>query len=347
MLITRACLRCALSAAAAAGIAIPLMTAAPASAATVIKTEIINLTVTPGTINYADREVTISGQLVETADPSTGLSGETINFSDGLPQYTGSLTTGTNGTFSGTVDLAGPDDVWAFFDTVIDGSTVFGGSLAHTAIAVTELPVRVSLTTSTTQAWAGSDFTVSGVAQIQYPDGTWELLPNAAVREPVLGVLGVGGIGSYTGTYSYTATASGTQNYQVELLPDTDNAGRAWYGSAYSGTVKVITRYHTRITGFRVSCAHRTCTISGTVQTWDGRAWQDADGLDVDLQYRYSGSSTWHSAETIKASSTGHFSTTRKMSTGNVAWRAWVPYQSDNDNYAPSAAVTSSTRVTS
>jgi hypothetical protein len=134
--------------------------------------------------------------------------------------------------------------VWAYFDTTSNASIIYDGSQAHAAVSVTELPARVSLTASATQVWAGGDFTLSGDTQIQDPDGTWEPLPDATVSEPALGRTGAG---SYTGTYSYTATADGTASYQVELLPDTDYDGRAWYGDAYSGTVKVITRYHTRI----------------------------------------------------------------------------------------------------
>jgi hypothetical protein len=35
------------------------------------------------------------------------------------------------------------------------------------------------------------------------------------------------------------------------------------------------------------------------------------------------------------------------MNTGTITWRAWIPYQSDTDNYASSAALTATTRVTS
>jgi hypothetical protein len=97
---------------------------------------------------------------------------------------------------------------------------------------------------------------------------------------------------------------------------------------------------------FHVPSGHKFQT-TGTLQVWTGSSWTSPPAdLGVDIQYRYAGSSTWHSAGTAKTDHTGYFASTHELSaSGIVYWRVWLPRTSDGNIYATSADVTATSRV--
>jgi hypothetical protein len=335
---------CAVCALAAATVTVPAVAATPASAAgTASETAVIGFAVSPATISYGDRDVTVSGQLVENDDHGVSLPGEQVVVeSDGTILAT--LPTGTAGDFSGTVRLPAPTTLVAFgYDA--ETGRLTGQASSPVRVTATISPTRVTLNSqSASQVWAGTTLTFTGTAQIQLTDGTWVPLPGGAVRLNN----GVGETTASDGTFSLTTEANGSLYWQAELLPNSEFGGDAFYGYTYSNTDTMTTRYRTRLLRFHVASqmeAHHVYWTTGTAQIWNGSSWTGFFGLDVDIDYRYQGSATWHSGM-AQTSGSGYFSGPRQVGPGTVYWKAWVPYQSAGNDYASSAAIDATSRVT-
>jgi hypothetical protein len=205
---------------------------------------------TYGTSGYSGAVLVLQtdGNLVEYADTSIGVSGETIDvYENGTVIAT--ATTGSDGAFSTTADLQDAGTIQAYFYT--DKTTGYNAAVAEKTVTANELPATVTPgTSSPSQVWAGTTVSFTGKADVTSTDRTTTPINGGMVALTGLGqeTTGIGG------SYSYTTKAEGgLQRLQAELLPNSDVAGDAFWTYIYSPDASITTRFRTRITLFHIA----------------------------------------------------------------------------------------------
>jgi len=164
-------------AALAGGLLLPA--AASAQAAPGVVTPTITLVLSPTTVDYGHQNVTASGTVTTLAGPVAGAA-VTVSYVDIDGQSAQvSLTTGTDGSYSGTI----PDPETAAQTIAASVAATSSTTTASTSAQLGFTTDAVTITASFAQQYvnAGSTDTLSGVASYAPPDGTPQPLANSTL----------------------------------------------------------------------------------------------------------------------------------------------------------------------
>jgi hypothetical protein len=199
--------------------------AASAQPATSPATPTITLALSPATVDYGHQSVTASGTVTTSAGPVTGAA-VTISYEDTSSQAAQiSLTTGTDGSYSGTI----PDP-----ETAAQTVTATVAATASTAVAsasaqlgFTQAAVTITASFATPYADAGSAETLSGVASYS-SGGTSHPLANS----PVSISFTESGAFSYPFSATVETAADGSFSYLTPPISLAITSGAATVSSA-------------------------------------------------------------------------------------------------------------------
>jgi hypothetical protein len=337
----------------AAALAVPAV-ASPALAATPtpIPTAIVNFAVTPSAISVGNTQVTLSGRLVESADPSVGVPNEPLSWyfiiaAAGTPEI-GLGSTGPDGTFT----IQYTTTVGGIFGVQFTGDSATGyaaSPVVSTDVRADSDPTSITLNAQPTSlVGAGSVLTFTGMAEAETADGM-QPLADVFIRILRNGVdTGYGGWTAADGTFAATVTAYSGGAWQAVYDPGWPQAYTV-YQQSRSNSVQVNVQYKTR-TDFSVPArqeAHATFTVSGHVQGWNGNGfWFGAGGVLVNFYYRVLPAGGWVKAGAARTDASGTFRGTAKVRPGYLRWQVQVPRQSPGDVYLPSASGTHDNFIT-
>ena len=321
--------------------------AVPALADTAVPTSFGFRQVDPGTFNYTDRTITLSGTLWDTAvTPNTAIASEPVTVTEqvagsGSAKNVGSATTDADGSF--TITLT-DQPVGGNFRAVFAGDTANGNDYS----AVTSPPIEVAaeypsdvnaaytaspkspVTTGSTVTFAGTVFVPADDAGGTNPE------------TPIVGAnVYVFSGSAYTaksphattgknGTFSVSVKPTATTAYHVDVVSNEPAPYSPYvYGTRFGATtVTVRNPRQTRIETFRVPGTHEihaTFEPSGTVQELNGKTWQAAPSATVALYDRSLPNGKWVFVGSTKANSSGAFAWKYQIhKLGRFAWQARV-----------------------
>jgi hypothetical protein len=327
---------------AALGIRVGLGGQASAPATSVI---ITGFAATPATITYGHATVTVAGKLVEYGSQTTGVPDEQVQVEFGTSTAI-STSTGADGSFSATVSLPKGGNVFAEFNGDASYGYTRTGTVSINAIAAR---TRVTLTGLPAPVLAGSELIFTGKAEVNVA-GSWEPLPGARVEldrvtaPPVEAASGTTGSG---GQFSLPATVTGGQ-YRVTLDAQADTPF-SLYASSQSSVDLSGGSYRTRIAAVSLPAspeAHRSFTVTGVAQVWNGAAWTGYAGMPVQYYYQVQGTSTWVYAGAAQTNASGAFSGPASVQPGGLGWQIRVPASGDGNKFLPSASITYAAFIT-
>lgn len=122
------------------------------------------------------------------------------------------------------------------------------------------------------------------------------------------------------------------------------------YQQSKSNSVQVNVQYKTRLAAVSVPAereAHRTFTVSGHVQAWNGiHSWFGAGGVLASFYYRVLPAGRWVRAGSARTDANGAFHGSAKVVPGHTVWQVRVAKQSLGDIYLPSVSGTSDSFIT-
>jgi hypothetical protein len=329
--------------AAALGVRVALDGQASASTTPVIITGFASA---PATITYGHATVTLSGKLVEYGSQTTGVPDEQVQIEFGTSTAI-SATTGEDGSFSATVSLPKGGNVFAEFN----GDTAYGYTRTGT-VAIDAIPAqtRVTLNGQPAPVLAGTGLTFTGKAEVKVAGG-WEPLPGARVEldrvtsSPLEVTSGTTGSG---GQFSLPSAVTGFGQYRVTLDAQ-DAAPFSLYGSSQSNSDLIGGFYRTRIAAVSLPAtpeAHRSFTVTGVAQVWNGTTWTGYAGMPVQYYYQGQGTLTWVYAGAAQTNASGEFSGLASVQPGHLGWQVRVSASGDGNAFLPSASITDAGLVT-
>jgi hypothetical protein len=320
---------------AALGIRVAFGGQASASTTPVI---IAGFAATPTTITYGHATVTVTGKLVEYGSQTTGVPDEQVQVEFGTSTAI-STSTSADGSFSATVSLPKGGNVFAEFN----GDTAYGYTRTGTvSIDATAARTRVTLNRLPAPVLAGTELIFTGKAEVKVA-GSWEPLPGARVEldrvtssslEVASGTTGSGG------QFSLTATVTGSGPYRVTLDAQAA-APLSLYGSSQANVNLTSGSYRTRIAAVSLPStpeAHRSFTVTGVAQVWNGVTWTGYAGMPVQYYYQVQGTSTWVYAGAAQTDAAGGFSGPASVQPGQLGWQVRVPASGDGNKFLPSAS---------
>lgn len=323
--------------------------AVTASASVATPTEITGFAVSPTVISYGSTQVTVSGQLVEDADPSVGIAGQQVAVEYAPPAGSdttiATVVTDSAGNFTASVPLPAGGGVRA----VSNGGTTYGEAASKTVSISTspEYPV-VTLNPQARTVAAGTSLTFTGKAQVTV-NGTVEPLAGAPVELLENGtVIKSGATTGTDGTFSLAVKATSGGVWQAEVDP-VYAGNQSLYNESASNGVTVAVASSTRIESFSVPAtreAHSAFTVSGTAQRWNGTSWTAAAYVTVTVYRRVEPSTTWKLAGSTQASSSGAFKVNASVTPGHTVWQVRVPAQGSPDVYHASSSGTHNSFIT-
>jgi hypothetical protein len=327
------------------------LAAAPALASSPIPTEIVGFKASPAQISVGHTQITLSGRVVETNDPSVGVAGATVylrdeNDDEGLPP----TTTGADGTFTSQQAFT-VGGIFLAFSTPGPGYAE-SSNMPRVGVTSDGEPTRITLNPQPKSlVRAGTELTFTGRAEAEASPGHWVPLATGISNADAIEILvnGIPRASSATkadGTFSVSFGVGDGGQWQAMVLD--------WWGSMYSlyqesssSAVVVDVQHRTRVDGWSVvvkSAAHRTVTITGTVQGLYGTPWRGVPGLTVAYYYRDLPSDTWIKAGSARTGANGVFKSALTAGAGHLRWRAVVARQNlSGDVYL---ATTTGTRGT-
>jgi hypothetical protein len=334
------------------------LTAAPALASSPAPTEIINFKASPAQISGGHTQITLSGQVVETDNPSVGVAGATVyltDVTDGVNNESlAPTTTGADGTFTSQRTLT----VGGTFRASSAPGPGYAGSSNMPSVDITSAgePTRITLNPQPKSlVGAGTEVTFTGKAEAQTSAGQWVPLVTdtgnaAAIEILVNGVPMASSATKADGTFSVTLPVGYGVTCQAMVLD--------WWGNTYSlyqesvsNAVVVDVQHQTRVDGWSVavnSAAQRTVTITGTVQGFYGTPWYDVPGLTVTYYYQDLPSATWIEAGSATTDANGVFTSVLTVGAGHLRWRVVVASQNlSGDVYLATTTGTHDTVIAS
>jgi hypothetical protein len=334
-----------------AALTVPVVaSSATAATADVIPTAIVDLSASPPTISVGNTQITLSGRLVESADPSIGVPNEQVDSwffiaDEATPEINLPATTGPDGSFT----FSYTEPAGGLFGVGFSGDSTYGS--AGASIDVIADPEATSITLNAQPEAlvpAGTTLTFTGKAEAITADGTQ---PLADVDVNLFRNRLETGPNAFTnadGTFTITLTAYSGGTWLAAVDPGWPQA-YVLYQQSKSNTVQVNVEYQTRAA---VSVpaereAHSTFTVSGDVQTFDGtNRWFSASGVLVNYYYRVLPAGNWVKAGSAETDASGSFGGTARVVPGHLTWQVRVPEQSPGDVYLPSVSATDNSFVT-
>ena len=336
------------------------LSAGPALATSPTATSIIDFKASPATISVGHTQVTLTGKLVESSDPSDGLAGEEVwvNYV-GLIKGSTSPTmdwvsgdTGTGGAFSITLTLAGGSTFQGSFSG--DSSYAASWSPSVNVDSAAE-PTRVVLNPLPKLVKLNTTLHLTGTAEAEGSNGKWSPLSGVNIAAGVNKFLFWNATSKANGTFSIAADAAQPGTWQAEAW--TGFAPQdALYARTPSNADQVNLEYTTKVSSWSAavkSAAHHTVTIKGTVQSWEysatsasSFAWVGTSGLTVTYYYRDLPSGNWVKAGTGKTGAKGAFASTVTAKAGDLRWKVVISRQSIAGNvYLATTTGTKDTEV--
>lgn len=271
------------------------LSAAPAASADTAASTTVRLG-RPTTITYSDRRTTITGTLVDTGS-GAALGGEPLHLTMYAADRTtaladlGDVTTAADGTFGLTTAVPGPGELRATFA----GDDTHARGVGQTAVVVdSRLPGRVLLDPPPATVDPDTDFTISGQAQEQTPDGSWEPANWAQVHLSSSNAYVYVG---QDGRFSFTTRESAPADWTVYLESDLSSFAAA----ATSPTEFVdVPAWQTRVASLIVhsnGVAQKGLQITVHADAQTGGRWAPYTGK-LDLYFRPKGSADWRAMTT-------------------------------------------------
>jgi len=326
-------------------LAVPVVaSSAMAATANVIPTAIVDLSASPPTISVGNTQITLSGRLVESADPSVGVPNEPVNSSffiadEGTPEISLPVTTGPDGSFT----FSYTEPAGGLFGVTFSGDSTYGFSSASIDVIADPEATGITLDAQPESLVpSGTVLTFTGKAEAITADGTQ---PLADVDVNLFRNRLDTGPNAFTkadGTFTITLTAYSGGTWQAVVDPGWPQA-YVIYQQSKSNTVQVNVEYQTRA-ALSVPTereAHSAFTVSGDVQAWDGtNHWFAANGVLVNYYYRVLPAGNWVKAGSAQTDASGSFRGTAKVVPGHLTWQVRVPDQSLGDVYLPSVSAT-------
>ena len=310
------------------------LSAAPALASSPIPTEIIGFKASPAQISAGHTQITLSGRVVETDDPSVGVAGASVFLMNGVDnEGLTPTTTGADGTFTSQQTLT----VGGTFLASSGPGPGYAGSSTMPSVDVTSAgePTRITLNPQPKSlVRAGTELTLTGKAEAEASPGHWvPLVTNISDADAIeILVNGIPRASSATkadGTFSVSFSVGDGGEWQAMVL-DWRGSTDSLYQESSSNAVVVDVQHRTRVDGWSVavkSAAHGTVAITGTVQGLYGTPWRGVPGLTVTYYYRDLPSGTWIKAASAKTGANGVFKSVLTAGAGHLRWRVVVARQ--------------------
>lgn len=257
-----------------------------------------DLTVTPTAPDYSHQRVTVSGTLLAEPpgkpDASVPAAGEEVAIETG--HATISATTGPDGRFTADfVPTAHDAEVYArhLVSTVYPDAVNVASSWAD--VTTVQSPTRVSVNTHTLNLAQGATGTVTGLAEIQTPEG-WRPLPGTLLAY-TNGLSGTELAGAYTdsrGRYTLKVPSTGAALAGRVVLAGDDQPFAAMSSQPLTVHVAFKTVLNANISLDDRSRLH----VTGSLNLKDGRAHWPAKPAVV-LEYSKNGKTGWKGVATL------------------------------------------------
>ncbi|MFF3565155.1 hypothetical protein ACFYXS_34445 [Streptomyces sp. NPDC002574] len=257
-----------------------------------------DFSVTPTAPDYSHQRVTVSGTLL--AEPpgepeaSVPVAGEEVDIETGHAVIV--ATTGPDGRFTADfVPTARDADVYARHGFNADAGDAVNLASSSVRVTTVQWPTRVSVNTHTLNLAQGATGTVTGLAEIQTPEG-WQPLPGSLLAY-TNGPSGTGLSGAYTdghGRYTLKVPSTGAALAGRVVLAGDDELFATMSSQPLTVHVAFKTVLNANLTLDDRSRLH----VTGSLNLKDSRAHWPAKPAVV-LDYSKNGKTGWKAVATL------------------------------------------------